>query len=260
MTAGLAALPPFPKMPTDRDLPYSDGEPMDSPWHRDCMNGLIHALEYHWLGRKDFFVGGDMFLYFSPRHVFNKDFRGPDFFVVKGVDHDKERHSYVAWEENSRLPCVIIELGSESTLKTDRGEKKRLYGDTLGTAEYFVYDPVEPRLEGWRLSNGDGYIDLEVEPGTRIWSKELELYVGIWNGRLWGKPGRWLRFFDVHGNLIPTRDEAAEAKADAADRRAAEEAAGRAAEEAARRAAEAEIERMKAELATLRGQLPPNTP
>src|SRR5438477_14453 len=107
------------RLPKDGELPYSDGEPMDTAWHRDCMTLLIDSLEYHWRGRKDFFVGGDMFLYFSPDHVFKKDFRGPDFFVVKGVDHDKKRKSYVAWQENSRLPCAIIELGSESTLHVD---------------------------------------------------------------------------------------------------------------------------------------------
>lgn len=231
--------PPFPRMPTDRDLPYSDGEPMDSAWHRDCMTLLIDSLEYHWRGRKDFFVGGDMFLYFSPEHVFNKDFRGPDFFVVKGVDHEKRRHSYVAWQENSRLPCVIIELGSESTLKTDRGEKKKLYGETLGTNEYFVYDPTEPRLEGWRLTNGSGYGPLELETGMRMWSKELELYVGIWDGPFRESVDRWLRFFDVHGNLIPTYAEAA--------------AAGQA-------AAETELARLKAELEVLRKHQPPTTP
>ena len=233
------------KMPTDKDLPHSDGEPLETSWHRTCMTVLIDSLEYYWRDRKDFFVGGDMFLYFSADHVFNKDFRGPDFFVVKGVEHDKKRLSYVAWRENSRLPCVIVELGSESTLRTDRGEKKKLYEQKLATDEYFIYDPVEPRLEGWRLLNGSGYSAMELEHPERIWSKQLELYVGVWSGAIHGIADRWLRFYDVHGSLIPTGQEA-----EAAGRVVAEAHAekAKAAAEASRLAAE--VSRLAAEAAT----------
>lgn len=244
-TVSLPVPPAFPQMPTDRDLPYSDGVPMDSPWHRDCMALLIDSLEQHWQGRKDFFVGGDMFLYFSPEHDFNKDFRGPAFFLVKGVDHDKKRHSYVAWQENSRLPCAIVELGSESTLKIDRGEKKRLYGNVLGAAEYFVYDPVEPRLEGWRLSNGSGYVAIEPACESRMWSQELVLYVGPWRGPFRGSTDRWLRFFDREGQLVPTF---AEAEASA---RAVAEIKARTAEAEAR-AARTQVERLQREIELLR--------
>lgn len=204
-----------------------------------------------------------MLLYFTPEHVFNKDFRGPDFFVVKGVEHDKKWLSYVAWQENSRLPCVIIELGSESTLKIDRGPKKKLYAETLRTEEYFIYDPIEPRLEGWRLNSGAGYAPLELEPGNRMWSKGLELYVGPWEGEYLFRRERWLRFFDVRGNPIPTTTEAATTARAEAEARAKAETTARVeaedkakAEAAARTAAETEIHRLKQELEALRKQLP----
>lgn len=255
------------RLPTDRDLPSDDGEPLETSWHRPAINLLIESIECHWRGRKDFFAGGNMFMYFSEERVFNKDFRGPDFFVVKDTDHDRPRLSWVSWKEGGRLPDVIIELGSESTTRTDRVEKKALYGRRMRVPEYFIYDPRDASLVGWRLLNGGGYdTPLEVEAGNRIWSKELELYVGPWDGVFLGHRNRWLRFYDVHGNLIPTFGEAeaaaraaAEGKAAAAEQKATAAEQRATAEAAARAAAEAEIERLKQELAALRTP-PPTTP
>ena len=144
------------RLPTDRDLPFDDGVPMDSPWHRACMNVLIDSMEHHWRDRKDFYVGGDMFVYYSDRLVYNRDFRGPDFFVVLDTDHDKPRKSWVVWREGGQHPDVVIELASETTRHVDRGEKKRLYAQSWRTSEYYIYDPSEELLEGWLLGSG-GY-------------------------------------------------------------------------------------------------------
>ncbi|MDB5313703.1 MAG: uncharacterized protein JWO38_7905 [Gemmataceae bacterium] len=247
------------RMPTDKDLPCSDGVPLETSWHRPAINLLVESIEHHWAGRKDFFVGGDMFMYFSTERVFNKDFRGPDFFLVKGVDHDKPRLSWVSWQEGGLLPNIIIELGSDSTRKTDRVEKKALYGGRImSVPEYIIYDPFDSSLIGWRRSNGGYDAPLEIEPGDRVWSKELELYVGPWDGVYQGHFNRWLRFFDVHGNLIPTGQEAEAAARAAAEAKANAEAAARAAAEAKANASEAEIERLKRELEALRQ--PPPTP
>ena len=42
----------------------------------------------------------------------NRDFRGPDFFVVLDVDGEVDRKSWIVWEENGRYPDVIVELMS----------------------------------------------------------------------------------------------------------------------------------------------------
>lgn len=54
--AGITALPP-----TQAELPYDDGEPMESQRHRCQMELLIQAL-IPWLdAREDGFVGGNVF-------------------------------------------------------------------------------------------------------------------------------------------------------------------------------------------------------
>ena len=49
----------------DIDLPYDDGEPLESNWHRLQINLLGDALHQHWSERTDFFAGGNMFVYYS---------------------------------------------------------------------------------------------------------------------------------------------------------------------------------------------------
>src|SRR5947209_8173003 len=46
-------------------LPDSDGEPLETPWHLASIHLLLHSLTYSWRHRDDFFVGGNMFVYFS---------------------------------------------------------------------------------------------------------------------------------------------------------------------------------------------------
>src|SRR5271169_3507913 len=53
-----------------RRLPDTDEVPLETPWHRGGMNLLIHILTYHWRDRRDFYVGGNMFLYYSIHHLY----------------------------------------------------------------------------------------------------------------------------------------------------------------------------------------------
>ena len=106
--------PLAPDFPPD-DLPEDDGEPLETPWHRKSMNLLIDSLEWHWRDRDDYYVGGNMFIYFSGDPSYYKRFRGPDFFVVLDVPRFKPRRKWEIWNEHGRLPDVIIELLSPTT-------------------------------------------------------------------------------------------------------------------------------------------------
>lgn len=253
------------RLPKDHELPYSDGVPLETPWHRAAIALLVETLEYHRRGRKDFYCGGDMFMYFSAERVFNKDFRGPDFFVVNNVDHDRPRLSWVAWQEGGRLPDVIVELSSPSTADVDARAKRELYRDSFRTSEYYIYDPITGTFDGYQRLDGDA-TPLAVTADNRVWSRQLGLFLGTWSGPYLEHTGRWVRFFDADGRLVPTGVELAAAEAtarQAAEQRAEEEArrataeAQRAdAEAAACRAADAEIARLKAEIAALRPPQP----
>ena len=62
------------------ELPTEDGEPLESPWHRAQINLLIECVHAHLRDRDDYFVGGNMFLYYSAQQARRRDYKGPDFF------------------------------------------------------------------------------------------------------------------------------------------------------------------------------------
>ncbi|MFZ1505587.1 MAG: Uma2 family endonuclease [Anaerolineae bacterium] len=228
---------------------------MESNWHRIEMNLLIDSLHYHWRQRTDYFAGGNMFIYFSAEQARNRDYRGPDFFVVTGVDGSRDRGAWIVWEENGRYPNVIIELASPSTIHTDLGFKKDLYERVFRTTEYFCYDPGGPELLGWSLDAGE-YRALKPNAHGWLWSHELDAWLGAWQGEFLRLQQTWLRLYRSDGALIPVVGEAEAQRAATEAQRAATEAQRAATEaqrahEALQRAevAETEVARLRALLA-----------
>ncbi len=202
----------FPEIePPVIELPAEDGVPLESNWHRIQMNLLIDSVHYHWRERRNYFVGGNMFIYFSSEQVRNRDYRGPDFFVVKDVDGTQDRNSWIVWEEKGRYPNLIIELSSPSTFDIDLGPKKELYEQTFHTPEYYCYNPDDSQLLGWRLT-ASRYICLEPNEQGWLWSEEMDLWLGAWQGEIQRTSTTWLRFYTADGLLVFTPVEA-EAKA-----------------------------------------------
>jgi Uma2 family endonuclease len=201
--------------PTQDELPYDDGIPMETPRHAAQMRLLIESLELHWSDRQDFFVGGNMFVYFSLRQVRNQDFRGSDFFVVLGVPR-KERKSWVVWEEE-KAPNLVIEMISESTATRDKVEKKQIYQDQLRVPEYIWFDPFTAELAGFTTHNGS-YESMESDDQGRLISEQIGLALTLWDGTYQSITTRWLRWETPEGILLPTAQEVAEQERQRANR------------------------------------------
>ncbi|MCP4360505.1 MAG: Uma2 family endonuclease [Chloroflexi bacterium] len=137
------------------------------------MNLLIDVVRHRWRDRQDFFTGGNMFVYYSMNQVRNRDYKGPDFFVVKDIDGSFPRQKWVVWEEDASFPNVIVELMSESTKDEDLGPKKKLYERTFKMPDYFCYDPDGRQLYGWHLE-GQRYAPLEADENGRLIPTEAE--------------------------------------------------------------------------------------
>jgi Uma2 family endonuclease len=250
----------IPDFPDPADFPEEDGVPLETNWHRAQINLLIEVVTHRWRDRQDFFAGGNMFVYYSVHQARNRDYKGPDFFVVKGVDGSYSRGKWVVWEENGRLPDVIVELMSPSTAHEDLGSKKELYERTFRTPEYFCYDPDEHQLWGWRLV-GQAYVPLESNNQGRLWSVALDASIGLWEGEYLSQQAAWLRLYDEDDQLIPTGEEAnmvlaavERQRADMERRRANQESQRADQERQRAEAAEAENARLRAELAKLQGK------
>lgn len=140
--------------PSHDELVFSDGEPLESDRHVKQMTLAIESLEDHWRGRSDFYVAGNTFVYYSELQTKKNDFRGPDVYVVLGVERFRERDAWIAWEEGGRLPDVVIEIVSQSTEHVDRGPKMDLYARVWRARAYVIYDPFSHRLDAYELDAG----------------------------------------------------------------------------------------------------------
>jgi len=213
------------------EYPESDGKPMaETDIHIRELTNTRATLADFFREASDVYVSGNLLLYYEEGNPAGSV--SPDVFVVKGVPKG-ERRTYRVWVEK-RPPLVVFEFTSRSTRLEDSGNKKALYA-MLGVSEYFLCDPLseylEPPMQGFTLERGD-YRRLPEESDGTVISRELGLRLKM--------EGSQLRLVVIAtGEQLLTPAEAQEkARAEAK----------------ARQAAEAEIERLKAELARLRGE------
>lgn len=165
----------------------------------------------------------------------------------------RERKSWVVWKEEGRTPNVVVELVSESTERVDLVDKMRICARSLHVGEYYIYDPMSHRLDGFRLNPERGQYD-PIPPADdgAVWCAQLGLWLGARPGVFGGIDTRWLRWIDEQGQVLPVAAEAEAQRADAESQRA--DAESQRAEAESRRA-----EALQAQLAvyeTAYGKLP----
>jgi Uma2 family endonuclease len=171
---------------------------MESSLHYAQLALLVACLEWLWRDQTDFFIGANLTIYFSRQQLRNRDFRGPDFFLVKRTE-PRSRNAWVVWEEDGRYPDLIIELLSTSTANIDRTLKKDLYQNRFRTPEYFWFSPDTLEFQGFRLV-GHEYETIVPNESNWRWSEELGLYLGV--------EANQLRYFTAQGEKVPTLAEA----------------------------------------------------
>ncbi|ASC70327.1 Hypothetical Protein XM38_012650 [Halomicronema hongdechloris C2206] len=226
--------------PTQWQLPYDDGEPMETQRHKMQMDLLIDALEGWLQQRDDGYVSGNMFVYYSLAQVRNQDFKGPDVFVALGVPQG-ERLSWVCWEEG-KTPDLVIELLSPSTAAFDKGDKRQIYQEQLHVPEYFWFDPFQPEdWAGFQLQGGS-YQPIQPNADGLLVSSVLQLALVRWSGLYRGVETTWLRWADLDGHLLPTAAEQARQRAEQEQQRAEQER-----QQAEQERQRAEQERQRAE-------------
>ena len=198
----------------------SDEPPLETDLHRDQIDLLIRLLKWWWRDRQDVYVSGNLTIYYNQQQLKSRDFRGPDFFVVLGVEK-RPRKSWVVWDEGGKYPDVIVEILSDTTAQVDKGLKKDLYQHTFRTPDYFLFDPFTLELQGFHLVDGR-YEEISPTSEGWLWSQQLGLYLGIHADQL--------RFFTAEHQLIQSPEE----RVEQAEKRAQQ--------------AEHEIERLRAQL------------
>ena len=198
-------------LPGQDELPSDDGEPMETEFHDAQAAVLKDSLIEAWHARRDFFVAGNMFVYFSEHQVRKNDFRGSDVFVALDVER-KVRKSWVAWEEGGKLPDVVVELTSPSTEHVDRGDKMRIYAQIWRTPAYFIFDPESEKLEGFALDTARRtYVALVADANGDFPVGPLGLGIGLRPTRYREHERRFVRWIDADGKALPIAQERADA-------------------------------------------------
>ncbi|MDJ1179859.1 Uma2 family endonuclease [Roseofilum sp. BLCC_M91] len=190
---------------------YSNEPPMDSDLHLKQVILLIQSLERHWRDRQDFYVAGNLSVYYSRQQIESGDWRSPDFFVALKTER-KPRKSWVVWQEDGNYPHVIVEIFSQNTPPADRQVKKELYQKIFRAPQYFWFDLETLELQGFIFNGGD-YAEIPANESGYLWSEQLGLYLG--------RRDRQLRFFTAEGELVLTPEEVADRETQRADRLAA---------------------------------------
>ena len=68
---------------------YSDEPPLETDFHRNQIDLLIRLLQHWWHDRQDFYISGNLTVYYNIQQLKSRDFRGPDVFVVLGTEKKK---------------------------------------------------------------------------------------------------------------------------------------------------------------------------
>lgn len=139
------------------DDPGGGGQPLAEAWSHIRATMLLHqALEDFFQNRPDVLVASDLTWYWeegNPRSAMT-----PDLMVVpiSRPRDERERRSFMSWEEGGAIPAVVFEIVSGNSWQEDWDEKYHRYQEQ-GVREYFLFDPegeaLRPRLQGYRLSN-----------------------------------------------------------------------------------------------------------
>jgi Uma2 family endonuclease len=231
--------------------PDGDGQPMaENTLQFEWIVTIKEGLEAVFAERPDVFVAGDLLWY--PVEGDPTVRAAPDAMAVFGRPKGY-RGSYRQWEEGGVAPQVVFKVLSPGNRIGEMTRKFQFY-ERFGVEEYYVYDPDNNLLDGWRREGGrlvpiadtNGWVSPRLRVRFELGGDRL---------RLFGPDGRP---FATYQELVRQRDEAqraAERYAEDARRLAdgaqkAIEAAEKAVDEARRKGdeARARAERLAAQL------------
>lgn len=208
---------------TDRNLyPDDDGNPMAENTLQFKWIVLVkEGLETVFRDDPNVFVAGDLLWYAQEGDP--KVCTAPDAMVVFGRPKGY-RGSYKQWEEEGIPPHVVFEILSPRNRFGEMMRKFRFY-DNRGVEEYYIYDPEDGSLSGWRregsgrleeIADMQGYVSprlgVRFEPGD-----------GPDNLRIYGPDGTLFNTYQeirVEADAANQRAEAERQRADAAEQRA----------------------------------------
>jgi Uma2 family endonuclease len=187
------------------DLVTEDDTPVDNLLSEKQQRLLTEPLYTSWKPGRQFAAIANVGLFWAVRQPPLVADVMVSLDVELRADMKKEHRSYFLWEFG-KPPEAVVEIVSN----TEGGEttEKLIKYAQIGILYYAIYDPgnaVQPEPLRVFVLRDKNYVPLEPE-----WLPVLGLGLMFWHGSFENCDGRWLRWCDPQGLVIPTGAESAE--------------------------------------------------
>ncbi|MCF2145893.1 Uma2 family endonuclease [Desmonostoc muscorum LEGE 12446] len=155
--------------------------------------------------------------------------KAPDWAYIPNIRVEREevKRSYTP-QLQGEMPVIVMEFVSD-TRQTEYSIKATyppgkwfFYERILKVPNYIIFEPDSGSIEMYRLQSTEQYILQEPDENQRYWIAEMNLYLGVSQGTRENRTGKWLRWWDEQGNLLPWGIELAEQERQRAERLAAQ--------------------------------------
>ena len=210
MTPSALDLPPkstiitWEKLPDDFILP---DEPVDNNLQPLLAAALRESLELAGLILESMLIASNFGLCATVKT--QTVVKAPDWVYIPSVNpipRGEIRRSYTPHLQGE-IPAIVLEFISE----TEGGEysinphypygKWYLYEQILQVPVYGIFHPKTGELEIYRLNQGR-YEQQKPDENNRYWIAEINLFLGVWQGKKAEVTAYWLRWWDLSGNLL----------------------------------------------------------
>ena len=135
--------------------------------------------------------------------------KAPDWAYIPKINVPREevKRSYTPNLQGD-IPVVVMEFLSDaegteySSKRTYPPGKWFYYEQILQVPNYIIFEPESGSLEVHRLDESGKYDLRNPDENSRYWLDEMNLFIGVWEGRRENREGYWLRWWDEAGNLL----------------------------------------------------------
>ncbi|MCZ8037654.1 MAG: hypothetical protein DWQ51_07800 [Microcystis wesenbergii TW10] len=192
------------KLPDDFILP---DEPVDNNLQPLLAASLRESLELAGLILESMLIASNFGLCATVKT--QTVVKAPDWVYipsVKPIPSGEIRRSYTPHLEGD-IPAIVMEFISE----TEGGEyslnphypygKWYFYEQILQVPVYGIFHPKTGELEIYRLNQGK-YEQQKPNENNRYWIAEINLFLGVWQGKKAEVTAYWLPWWELSGNLL----------------------------------------------------------
>lgn len=210
MTPSAIDLPPksppitWEKLPDDFILP---DEPVDNNLQPLLAAALRESLELAGLILESMLIASNFGLCATVKT--QTVVKAPDWVYipsVKPIVSGEIRRSYTPHLEGE-IPAIVLEFiseteGSEYSINPHYPYGKwYFYEQILQVPVYGIFQPKTGELEIYRLNQGR-YEQQKPDENNRYWIAEINLFLGVWQGKKAEVTAYWLRWWELSGNLL----------------------------------------------------------